>query len=141
MASSRQAAIRTIIGPRLSRCAGLEHLLATVLLMIAAGAPASADSPALTALIKPLDLVVYRLGTKPPEFLGLTPDSHSLSLSKLSGKVVVINFWASWCHECRPEMPVLETSSADQDWGTHGILGAISGHCRSARRPAGARLS
>ena len=105
MASSPEAAIGIRIRPWYSR---LERLLATMLLMVAAAAPANANSPALTALIKPLDLVVYRPGTKPPDFSGLSPDSRPLSLSKLRGKVVVINFWASWCHECRPEMPALE---------------------------------
>jgi thiol-disulfide isomerase/thioredoxin len=29
-------------------------------------------------------------------------------MADLRGKVLVVNFWASWCLECRPEMPVLE---------------------------------
>lgn len=116
MASSRQAAIRTNARPLRS---GLEHLLAAVLLVIAIGAPASANSPTLPALIKPLDLVIYRPGTKPPDFSGPTLDSQSLSLSKLRGKVVVINFWASWCHECRPEMPVLE--QLHREFGGRGL--------------------
>ena len=105
MAASRQAAIGIKVRPRYC---GLERLLATALLIIAVGAPARANSPALTALIKTLDLRVYRPGTKPPDFSGPSLDSQPLSLSKFPGKVVVINFWASWCHECRPEMPALE---------------------------------
>jgi len=35
-------------------------------------------------------------------------DKTSLTLSQLKGKVVVINFWASWCIPCRDEAPFLE---------------------------------
>lgn len=92
---------------RRRRLAGQECFLAG-LLVVAMGSFASADQPALTALVKRLDLVGYRSGTRPAHFSGPTLDARQLSLTDLRGKVIVINFWASWCLECRPEMPVLE---------------------------------
>lgn len=83
-------------------------LLAGALLVVAVGGPASADPPTAASLLKPLDLVGYRSGTMPPHFSGLTLDARPLSMTDLRGKVVIVNFWASWCLECRPEMPVLE---------------------------------
>ena len=43
-----------------------------------------------------------------PDFTLQTFDARTIKLSDLRGKVVVINFWASWCVPCRDEAPFLE---------------------------------
>lgn len=43
-----------------------------------------------------------------PDFTLKSFDGQTLKLSELRGKVVVINFWASWCPPCRDEAPFLE---------------------------------
>ena len=44
----------------------------------------------------------------PPDFTLPTLDGGSITLSDLKGKVVLINFWATWCPPCRDEMPSME---------------------------------
>ena len=84
------------------RIAGL--LLAFVVIL----GPSEVSRAEVADLLKKLNLTGYRPGTKPPEFKGITADSVTVSLDSLRGKVVLLNFWATWCQECRPEMPMFE---------------------------------
>lgn len=81
--------------------------LAQGLLIVTPYGPARAQS-SVPALLKPLDLVAYSSRTAPPPFGGGTVDAKQVSMTELRGKVVVVNFWATWCLECRQEMPALE---------------------------------
>jgi len=48
-----------------------------------------------------------------PEFSLTSFDGETLALEGLRGKVVVINFWASWCVPCRTEADELEAMSRE----------------------------
>lgn len=48
-----------------------------------------------------------------PEVAGADLDGKPLDLAQFKGKVIVLNFWASWCPPCRAEAPALQAVSSE----------------------------
>ena len=68
------------------------------------GGVVGAQEPAAYGLL--MDTAESPLAAK--DFTVSTLKNKSLSLKKLRGKVVVLNFWATWCPPCVAELPSLE---------------------------------
>ena len=86
--------------------------------------PTPTLAPTATAAPAPTPRVIRRASDGAPEaapdFALETFAGETLRLSDLRGKVVVLNFWASWCPPCRWEMPFFETIS--QEYKERGVI-------------------
>jgi thiol-disulfide isomerase/thioredoxin len=60
------------------------------------------------ALAAAIDLNAQLASGPAPDIEVIKADGSKLRLSELRGKVVFVNFWATWCPPCRKEIPDLE---------------------------------
>ena len=90
--------------------AALIATLAVLPLLAGCGGGAKSGSPAEPG------------GSLPPEFNQKIAalDGTQLSLAKYQGKVVLVNFWATWCDPCRNEIPWL--IDFQQKYGDKGLV-------------------
>ena len=60
------------------------------------------------------------IGSSLPDFFIKDLEGHSVSSAELHGKVVLVDFWATWCQPCKKEMPGYQ-SLADR-YGSQGLV-------------------
>jgi peroxiredoxin len=110
--SSARASARRQISPRERMFAAIGALVALALVAtvwVITGRGSDAQSQAMGEVNRPA-----------PAFSLQTVAGDSVSLTAYRGKVVLVNFWGTWCEPCKREMPALQT--ANERYGDKGLV-------------------
>ena len=63
---------------------------------------------------------VVEAGDTAPDFTVMADNGRSVSISQFGGKLLILNFWASWCQPCVEETPSL--SAFAQQYANKGVV-------------------
>lgn len=103
----------------LPKTAGKAALAWGLITLVTILGPPALSQPPMTRLLGSLNLSGYPPGARPPEFSSRSATGKTMSLAGLRGQVVLLTFWATWCVECRHEMPVFE--QLHHDFAAEGL--------------------
>ncbi|MDH5527304.1 MAG: TlpA family protein disulfide reductase [Nitrospirota bacterium] len=134
---------------RAAICLGSSLVLALVALVLGAllvftpGCNRGTEAPAYAVAAEPRETadgagaptVGAEIGSLAPDFALRDLDGRVWKLSDQRGKVVLLNFWATWCGPCRIEMPTIEALSQDLKGQPFQVL-AVAGDFDGAKKVA-----
>jgi cytochrome c biogenesis protein CcmG/thiol:disulfide interchange protein DsbE len=89
-------------------------------------------APAAAVAIGLVGVLIYGLGRPAPEEsapqrpefeLPLLSGDGTVSDDDFEGRIVVLNFWASWCDPCRREMPIFEQVAREYEGRDVSVVG------------------
>lgn len=84
------------------------------------------SQPALNSALCPQGAQSCRYPVLAPDFTALDHNGKPVKLSQFRGKVVLLNFWASWCGVCKTEKPHLQEMAAELGSRDFVVLGLAS---------------
>lgn len=97
----------------------MKKTIVSLLALLGITASGWAQEPADTTTL-------VRVGEQMPAFAVKTLDGQTIDSAALVGKVVLVNFWATWCPPCRQELPLLQKDVWDAFRGKEFVMVAVS---------------
>lgn len=81
---------------------------------------AAGSGPTANVSVATTEGGIVRSGDVPPHFAATATDGSRIDLAALRGRVVLVSFFASWCTNCREDLPRIQAAAAAD--GARGLV-------------------